>query len=170
MSGTVGSLYYRPMDQILHRMTDFPTQSQPPQYMHLAIIRETGITGRSTHYRYFSYRWHQQLVSEGLATEPFGPAMRKKGVKQGSVGNTSRKVGEVDLETDEYGFPLPDTSRLVKKDGSGTLEESQMQGKKKESLATLTAQFNIVHDKQGGKGVDWRNSTRKQAYGLSSYR
>lgn len=170
MSGTVGSLYYRPMDQVLHRMTDFPTQSQPPQYMHLAIIRETGITGRSTHYRYFSYRWHQQLVSEGLATEPFGPSMRKKGVKQGSVGKASPENGEDDFETDEYGFPLIDTSRLVKKDGSGTLEESQIMGKKKENLATLTAQFNIVQDKQGSKGVDWRNSTRKQAGRLSLWR
>lgn len=160
MSRTVGPLYYRPMDQILHRMTDFPRQSQPPQYMHLAIIRETGITGRSTHYRYFSFQWHQQLVSEGLATEPYESALKKKGVKQGSVGTSFQKADEVDIETDEFGFPVLDTSRFVKRDGTGTLRDSQLQGKKKENLKVLTSQFNIVNDNKGGRIIDWKSSNR----------
>ncbi|KAI5839302.1 hypothetical protein DFP73DRAFT_219762 [Morchella snyderi] len=158
MSRTVGPLYYRPMDQILHRMTDFPRQSQPPQYMHLAIIRETGITGRSTHYRYFSYQWHQQLVSEGLATEPYEPTPKKKGVKQGSVGTSLQNADENDIERDDFGFPVLDTSRFIKRDGSGTLKESQLQGKKKENLKILTSQFNIVNDNKGGRSIDWKSN------------
>lgn len=163
MSRTVGPLYYRPMDQILHRMTDFPRQSQPPQYMHLAIIRETGITGRSTHYRYFSYQWHQQLVSEGLATEPYEPTPKKKGVKQGSVGTSLQKADDVDIERDDFGFSVLDTSRFIKKDGSGTLKESQLQGKKKENLKILTSQFNIVNDNKGGRSIDWKSSKCKHS-------
>ncbi|CAZ85660.1 unnamed protein product [Tuber melanosporum] len=158
MYSTIGSFYYRPMDQILHRLTDYPQQSQPPQHMHLAIIRETGISGRQTHYRYFSYRWHQELVAEGVAVQPWGPAIKKKGSKQVSHGAITH-VTETPLSLDKYGFPAPNTSRFLKSDGSATLAESQWEGKKNERLDSLKAQFRVLRNKVGEEQLDWKNSS-----------
>ncbi|RPB01092.1 hypothetical protein L873DRAFT_1678494 [Choiromyces venosus 120613-1] len=158
MYNTIGSFYYRPMDQILHRLTDYPQQSQPPQYMHLAIIRETGISGRQTHYRYFSYRWHQELVAEGVAVQPWGPAIRKKGSKQVSHGAITQ-VAEVSLSLDKYGFTPPNASRFLKSDGSATLAESSRVGKRNERLDSLKAQFRVLRDGAGEEQLDWKNSS-----------
>ena len=150
------------MDQILHRLTDYPQQSQPPQYMHLAIIRETGISGRQTHYRYFSYRWHQELVAEGVAVEPWAQAVTKKGSKRGS------HVGTAEVEpgggTDEYGFPPVNASRLLNEDGSATLAESQLEGKKNEKLAFLKSQFTVIKNKDGEQSLSWKNTTRMKPF------
>lgn len=169
MYNTIGSFYYRPMDQILHRLTDYPQQSQPPQYMHLAIIRETGISGRQTHYRYFSYRWHQELVAEGVAVQPWGPAVKKKGSKQVSHGAITQAT-EAPLSLDKYGFLAPNTSRFLKSDGSATLAESQLEGKKKERLDSLKAQFRVLRNKAGEEQLDWKNSSRKKPHEDSNYR
>lgn len=123
----IGSFYYRPMDQILHRMTDFPSRSQPPQYIHLAVIRETSITHRQTHYHYFSYGWHQELVKDGLAVEPWAIQGKKKGIKTGSQVEQEDHTPKL-LELDEFGFPPVNASRLLEKDGSATLAASQHVG------------------------------------------
>lgn len=141
MQRVIGSFYYRPMDQVLHRMTDFPSKSQPPQYIHLTVIRETSITHRQTHYHYFSYEWHQELVKEGLANEPWAAQGKKKGVKvkTGSLGEADDQTPKAQ-ELNEFGFPAANSSRLLKKDGSASLAESQLIGKKKENIAALTNQ------------------------------
>jgi hypothetical protein len=129
-----GGFYYRPMDQIMHRITDFPSKSQPPEYTSFAIIRETNITHRQTHYHYFSYEAHQELVKEGLAVESWASKDKKKGVKTGS-----RAEETVDIhipEFDEYGFPVTISNRLLHGDGTATLAESQKLGKVKENSAS----------------------------------
>jgi hypothetical protein len=136
----IGSFYYRPMDQILHRMTDFPSKSQPLEYIHLAVIRETSITHRQTHYHYFSYDHHQALVKEGLAVEPWAPKAKKKGTMLGSLAGAEDPPPQSLLkvqELDEYGFPAVNASRLLKPDGTGTLGESALVGKSKENVAAI---------------------------------
>ena len=111
-------------------MTDFPTKSQPSQYFHLAVIRETSITHRQTHYHYFSYGWHQELVKEGLAVEPWVITGKKKGLKTGSLAENDDK-GLQQPEFDEFGFPPVDTGRLLNKDSIGSLAASQAFGRTK---------------------------------------
>jgi transcription factor C subunit 3 len=154
----MGAFYYRPMDQILHRITDFPTVSQPPQYLQFAVIRETSITGRHTHYRYFSWPSHQKLVQEGLASEPWVTKNKKKGLKQGS-GAGAGKVAP--LEQDNYGFTPVNSARLLKNDGSAKLADSQDQIKKKENMKTPITQFKVSQGKEGEETIDWKNATRK---------
>jgi hypothetical protein len=126
------------MDQILHRMTDFPSKSQPAEYIHLAVIRETSITHRQTHYHYFSYDHHQALVKEGLAVEPWAPKTKKKGIKTGSLAEAEGQPQVIRIqELDEYGFPPLDATRLLKKDGSSSLADSALVGKKKENVAAI---------------------------------
>ncbi|KAI5793241.1 hypothetical protein EDC01DRAFT_91164 [Geopyxis carbonaria] len=156
VSRAIGAFYYRPMDQILHRLTDFPSISQPAQYIHLAVIRETSITQRQTHYRYFSYPAHRELVKEGLAVEPWGSEQKKKGSKMGSVGGQSGVP--IIQDVDQFGFPKVDTSRLAKKDSSATLAESQYQGQKKENASSYTGQFTVQTNRDGTQCINWKNT------------
>lgn len=160
MYRTVGSFYYRPMDQILHRMTDFPANSQPANFRNLAVIRETSISGRSTHYHYFSYPNHQTLVKDGLANEPW--SVQEKGRKKGkndSYGDGT--ASQVDI--DQYGFPAPNTSRLLKKDGSAKLSESTGVIMKTDKVSGVENQFSAVVGKDGRKTIDWKTSGGKYA-------
>jgi hypothetical protein len=126
------------MDQILHRMTDFPSKSQPVEYIHLAVIRETSITHRQTHYHYFCYDSHQQLVKEGLAVEPWKITSNRKGIKKGSQTEAAERSSPESVEEfDEYGFPPVDTKRLLNKDGSASLADSSNVGKRKENGAAM---------------------------------
>ncbi|KAI5789566.1 hypothetical protein FPQ18DRAFT_261372 [Pyronema domesticum] len=130
----VGAFYYRPMDQVLHRITDFPARSQPLMYIDLAVIRETSITHRQTHYHYFSYRWHQELVKRGLANEPWSTASkRKKGSKNLSL---TEEVPCKELQLDAFGFPTSDSARLLKKDGTATLADCHILVTEKENINT----------------------------------
>jgi hypothetical protein len=130
----VGAFYYRPMDQVLHRITDFPARSQPLMYIDLAVIRETSITHRQTHYHYFSYRWHQELVKRGLANEPWSTASkRKKGSKNLSL---TEEVPCKELQLDAFGFPTSDSGRLLKKDGTATLADCHILVTEKENINT----------------------------------
>jgi len=135
----IGPFYYRPMDQVLHRMTDFPSKSQPIEYIHLAVIRETSITHRQTHYHYFCYESHQQLVKEGLAVEPWAITSKKKNVKKGSQTEAAECPSPEPVEEpDEYGFPPVYSKRLLKKDGSASLADSSNVGKSKENTVAIT--------------------------------
>lgn len=127
------------MDQILHRMTDLPSKSQPPQYIHLAVIRERSITHRQTHYHYFSYESHQGLVKAGLATEPWATKGKKKGTKAGPMDGSDDQSPET-RGLDEFGFPAVNPARLLKKDGSASLADSQLVAKMKENFTPLSNQ------------------------------
>ncbi|KAI5813673.1 hypothetical protein BZA77DRAFT_251144 [Pyronema omphalodes] len=130
----VGPFYYRPMDQVLHRITDFPARSQPLMYIDLAVIRETSITHRQTHYHYFSYRWHQELVKKGLANEPWSTASKKK---KGSKNlSQSEEVPCKELLLDSFGFPKTDPTRLFKIDGTATLQDCHILVTEKENIIT----------------------------------
>lgn len=155
MAKVIGGFYYRPMDQVLHRLTDLPSKSQPVGYIHLAIIRETSISHRQTHYRYFTYDAHQGLVKKGLASDPWEikPKIKIKGVKSGS--GTADQVPIAEL--DENGFPLPDISRLLHGTGAATLKDIQTAITAKEKVETYTNQCSIKVGPDGKEHIDWKN-------------
>ncbi|TGZ83339.1 hypothetical protein EX30DRAFT_394559 [Ascodesmis nigricans] len=158
MAKIIGGFYYRPMDQVLHRLTDLPSKSQPSGYINLAIVRETSISHRQTHYRYFSYGAHQELVKQGLASDPWEvkAKVKIKGVKSGS-GPAEKSSGNA---LDSNGFPMLNQSRLLGGTGVGTLKDSQTLTKSKENSDLFTNQCSIRVDPDGKERVDWTNIGR----------
>jgi len=159
-----GRFYYRPLDQVLRRLGDNPLKSQPPHLLRLAIIRETGIEGRHTHYRYFSYRWHDKLVKAGLGKPVGGPkkahvkGKRKQEEKQREKEETAPK--RVTVATDDLGFSFVDKRRLLKGDGSCTIKEAQEKLAAPESAHILKGRYTIETTEGGRSSVRWSGSNR----------
>ncbi|KAF8477313.1 hypothetical protein BDZ91DRAFT_843996 [Kalaharituber pfeilii] len=153
-----GRFYYRPLDQILRRLGENPMKSQPPHLLRLAVIRETDIEGRHTHYRYFSYRWHQKLVEAGLG-KPV--EVQKKNTsrnnKKDDQGDNSDGPKRVTVTTDDLGFSFVDKRRLLKSDGSATLKEAQVKLAAPESANVLRSKYEIKTTADGKSSVQWTN-------------
>ena len=153
-----GRFYYRPLDQVLHRLGDNPLKSQPPHLLRLAIIRETGIEGRHTHYCYFPYRWHDKLIKAGLGKPVGGPkkahvkGKRKEEEKQREKEETAPK--RVTVATDDLGFSLL-TRRLLKGDGSCTIKKAQEKLAAPESAHILKGRCMIETTEGGRSSVRW---------------
>ncbi|KAF4551177.1 B-block-binding subunit of TFIIIC domain-containing protein [Elsinoe fawcettii] len=74
------SLYRRPFDDAIGRITDEWQIAQPPHLRHLAIVRDTHIQGSVTHYTFRTMLNYQKSVEEGLASWDYlapDPALRK---------------------------------------------------------------------------------------------
>ncbi|KAF8430301.1 hypothetical protein EV426DRAFT_542339, partial [Tirmania nivea] len=159
-----GRFYYRPLDQVLRRLGDNPLKSQPPHLLRLAIIRETGIEGRHTHYRYFSYRWHDKLVKAGLGKPVGGPkkahvkGKKKQEEKQREKEEAAPK--RVTVATDDLGFSFVDKRRLLKGDGSCTIKEAQEKLAAPESAHILKGRYTIETTEGGRSSVRWSGSNR----------
>lgn len=167
-----GRFYYRPLDQVLRRLGDNPIKSQPPHLLRLAIIRETDIEGRHTHYRYFSYRWHEKLVKAGLGKAVGGSKKahikgKKRQEKQPEqVEEVAPK--RVTVATDDLGFSFVDKRRLLKGDASATLKESQQKLAAPESAQVLKSKYTIETTEDGKSSVIWANWNRIQKGGSGS--
>ncbi|KAF8450108.1 hypothetical protein BGX38DRAFT_1269609 [Terfezia claveryi] len=159
-----GRFYYRPLDQVLRRLGDNPLKSQPPHLLRLAIIRETGIEGRHTHYRYFSYRWHDKLVKAGLGKPVGGPkkahvkGKKKEEEKQREKEEAAPK--RVTVATDDLGFSFVDKRRLLKGDGSCTIKEAQEKLAAPESAHILKGRYVIETTEGGRSSVRWSGWNR----------
>ena len=57
----------RPFDEVMGRLTDRWSSSQPPHLQHLAIIRDTAVRGTITHYTFRTYNNYQDAVNAGDA-------------------------------------------------------------------------------------------------------
>ncbi|KAH0378184.1 hypothetical protein KCU84_g1380, partial [Aureobasidium melanogenum] len=100
----LGPFWRRPLDEIMGRLTDVWTVSQPLHLRHLAIIRDTSQLHRISHYVFRSYHNFQKMVDNGEAN------WEAIDVKQAEI---QRKP-----DLDEWGFPKVKPSTMVGHDGT----------------------------------------------------
>lgn len=110
---------------MLVRLVDCWQLSQPPHMRHLAIVRDTALIQRTTHYVHYSARNFQRLVDAGEASWEAVEYI-PKGDKSDPL-----HVPAVDAvpQLDPYGLPLiAPTSKLLK-NGNATLLECTIVGR-----------------------------------------
>ncbi|KAI5241313.1 hypothetical protein E4T43_05540 [Aureobasidium subglaciale] len=100
----LGHFWRRPLDEIMGRLTDVWTVSQPLHLRHLAIVRDTSQLHRISHYVFRSYHNFQKMVENGDA------AWEAIDVKPAEV------LRKPDL--DAWGFPKVKASAIVGHDGT----------------------------------------------------
>ncbi|KAG9828608.1 hypothetical protein KCU60_g15556, partial [Aureobasidium melanogenum] len=100
----LGPFWRRPLDEIMGRLTDVWTVSQPLHLRHLAIIRDTSQLHRISHYVFRSYHNFQKMVDNGEAN------WEAIDVKPAEI---QRKP-----DLDEWGFPKVKPSTMVGHDGT----------------------------------------------------
>ena len=118
---TIGKFWKRPSESHLSRLTDNWEISQPPEFRHLAIIRDTSLTEEKKflHYLYRTHGYFQSAVDAGYVEwEP----VSKEAAKQAS--NEKRGRPRVDKEVptlNEWGFPRLGFGEFHRRVGSSNL-------------------------------------------------
>ncbi|OOQ84906.1 putative TFIIIC transcription initiation factor complex subunits Tfc3 [Penicillium brasilianum] len=115
-----GSIYRRPSESALHRLTDCWQLSQPPHLRHLAIVRDTAIQRTTFFYVHYSASNFAKLVESGEASWeavefPAGKAKAAKCVIP-AVDATAQR--------DKYGFHESSATKLLVKNGNASLFEA----------------------------------------------
>ena len=100
----LGPFWRRPLDEIMGRLSDVWTVSQPLHLRHLAIVRDTSQMHRISHYVFRSYHNYLKMVANGDAN------WHAIDVQEAEV---QRKP-----DLDEWGFPKVKPSTVVGHDGS----------------------------------------------------
>jgi hypothetical protein len=100
----LGPFWRRPLDEIMGRLSDVWTVSQPLHLRHLAIIRDTSQLHRISHYVFRSFHNFQKMVANGDANWP------AIDIKEAEI------LRKPDL--DDWGFPKVKPSTMVGHDGS----------------------------------------------------
>lgn len=102
----LGRLVSRPVENQLTRIVDHWQVSQPTHLRHLAIIRDTAMVKKKTHYIHYTYDNFQKLVENGDAT------WEAVSIPGNDNQNRQQPAFAMDLnaDLDEYGFPdIPST-------------------------------------------------------------
>ncbi|KEQ74812.1 hypothetical protein M436DRAFT_42522 [Aureobasidium namibiae CBS 147.97] len=103
----LGPFWRRPLDEIMGRLSDVWTVSQPLHLRHLAIVRDTSQMHRISHYVFRSYHNFQKMVANGDAN------WHAIDVQEAEI---QRKP-----DLDDWGFPKVKPSTMVGHDGSHNL-------------------------------------------------
>ena len=115
----VGNWFNRPLEHQLSRLVDLWQISQPPHLRHLAIVRDTSITGKITHYIHYSYSNFKAKVDRGEASWEAVETMKyDHKTKEGA-----KLAAEAVPELDEYGFPKLDLRLFEGRDNDATLAQ-----------------------------------------------
>ncbi|KAK4631030.1 hypothetical protein CLAFUW4_02334 [Fulvia fulva] len=109
-----GPSWRRPIDQSMLLLTDVGQYSQPAHLKHLAVIRDTAVREKFSHYRYRTRPNFDKAVAAGEAIEP-----------KAVTGKGKQKADDVSPALDEWGFPRVLLKDLVSRDGRGTLLEGR---------------------------------------------
>lgn len=100
----LGPFWRRPLDEIMGRLSDVWTVSQPLHLRHLAIVRDTSQLHRISHYVFRSYHNFQKMVANGEANWD------------------AIDIQETEIQRkpdlDDWGFPKVKASTMVGHDGS----------------------------------------------------
>lgn len=96
--------------------------SQPPHLRHLAVVRDTALTGTISHYIHYSLSNFRRLVDSGQATWEAVEYVPRDG--KGSEAQSSR-VLPVDAvpRLDEYGLPQNVPTKELIRNGNAALLE-----------------------------------------------
>ena len=97
-----GRFIARPIENQLTRIVDHWQISQPAHLRHLAIIRDTAMGKKSTHYIHYTYDHFKTLVEKGEAS--WEAVSVPEGNSQNRHQPTFARGGNLDL--DEYGFSI----------------------------------------------------------------
>lgn len=115
----LGRLVSRPVENQLSRIVDHWQVSQPPHLRHLAIIRDTAMVKKKTHYIHYTYDNFKKLVENGEA------AWEAVSILGGNKQNALHPDFAMDsnVEVDEYGFPDIPTMLFQGRHNDATLSQ-----------------------------------------------
>lgn len=99
----LGSFWRRPLDEVLARLSDVWTSSQPLHLRHLAVVRDTSQMHRISHYVFRSFDNFQKLVESGDASWE-------------AIGISASELAKKP-ELDAWGFPKVKPSRMAGSEG-----------------------------------------------------
>ncbi|EME47058.1 hypothetical protein DOTSEDRAFT_69136, partial [Dothistroma septosporum NZE10] len=123
-----GPSWRRPIDQNMLLLTDVGQYSQPAHLKHLAIVRDTAVRDKFSHYRYRTRPNLDKAVAAGeVTTQPT------------VVGKGKQKLDDCLTALDEWGFPRVLLKDLANRDGRATLPEGRR-----------GVQFELVDDSDHG--------------------
>lgn len=114
-----GKFMLRPIEHQLSRLVEFWQISQPLHLRHLAILRDTALTHRTSHYVHYTYENFKRMVERGDASWE-AVATIAKGDKR-AKGSTV--AVDADPKLDEYGFPRLQTTLFQGRENDATLSQ-----------------------------------------------
>lgn len=91
--------------------------SQPPHLRHLAIVRDTALSGKTCYYVHYSYNVFKRMVEAG---DTVWEAVQT--IKHDTIKNPAMAPDAVP-EVDEYGFPKIETSLFLDSKACATIAE-----------------------------------------------
>lgn len=114
-----GNFFRKPVENMLLRLVDCWQLSQPPHLRHLAIVRDTAMMRRMTHYVHYSAKNFQLLVDAGQASweaVEYAP-------KGGKADPPHVPAVDAVPQLDPYGLPqIASTSELLRNGNAALLE------------------------------------------------
>ena len=113
----MGSGWRKPLDEIMQRLTDHWAIAQPSHLRHFTIIRESGFSGRYSHYLYRSRGNFEKAVEAGNTAWEAVQSITKS-------GNAEKKGRGPEADLDRWGFPLVDP-RNFPKNGRASFRDCQ---------------------------------------------
>ena len=115
----VGDFFQRPIEHLMSRLVELWQISQPLHLRHLAILRDTTISGKMAHYIHYTYPTFKSMVDAGEASwEAVETLKADKSKGQGSIVTV-----EAVPDLDEYGFPKLDPSQFQGRNNNASLAE-----------------------------------------------
>ncbi|KAL9045561.1 MAG: hypothetical protein Q9214_001412, partial [Letrouitia sp. 1 TL-2023] len=115
---TLGKFMERTVENHVSEIANCWQSSRPSNRSHLAVIRDTAMTGKVTHYVYYTYDNFRRLVDNGEKSWEAVSTMAEN-------NKNSHKAAQPNIEPefDEFGFPRLDSSRFLGEDNDATLSE-----------------------------------------------
>ena len=93
--------------------------SQPLHLRHLAVLRDTALTGKTTHYVHYTFENFKKLVENEDATWEAVVTM----TKDDRQGKGSTVALDAEPKLDEYGFPNLTTTLFQGRENDATLSQ-----------------------------------------------
>ena len=104
----VGDFFQRPIEHLMSRLVELWQISQPLHLRHLAILRDTTISGKMAHYIHYTYPTFKSMVDAGEASwEAVVTIKADKGKEEGAIGAIDAVP-----DLDEYGFLRLDVNKF----------------------------------------------------------
>ena len=115
----------RSIESLVTRLTTQWTHSQPSHLRHLAIVRDTAMSGTVAHYVHYSYPTFQDLVENGKAFWEAVTGTEEASEKKGKrAGERVHEILDIGVERDEFGFAIDPLPAFQYRDGQGTIAEA----------------------------------------------
>lgn len=114
----MGAQYKKPIEELLAKLTNSWQLSQPMHLRHLAIVRDSVQSGKTSVYVYYTFEHYQKLVDAGQKTWE-AVLMLQDNKQRLNIIDTVHVYAEMD----EHGFPNLDISQFQGGHNDGQLTE-----------------------------------------------